>query len=238
MIQFFRKIRKSLLTQGKIGKYIPYALGEIFLVVVGILLALQINNWNEHKKQKSIAKELLKDIEISLANNYTQLNFVINYNQEGNTSAELIKHQIQNNLPYHDSLDLHFSKAIQYSTPVLKNPGYESLKVFGLNLVENDSLIKALGDFYNMGWIETLVFRQESYYYGTASPILVELFESVAMRNSMKPFNYNTLLTSNEYLSILNTMIAYRKDQNVWYFENLQQLDEIKNMISEELQKP
>ena len=238
MIKFFRNIRQRLLTENKFSKYLIYAIGEIILVVIGILIALEINNWNEHEKQKSIAKELLKDIEISLANNYTQLNFVINYNQEGNSSAELIKYQIQNNLPYHDSLDHHFSKAIQYSTPVLKNPGYESLKVFGLNLIENDSLLKVLGDFYNMGWIETLVFRQESYFYGTASPILAELFESVAMRTEMKPFNYNTLLTSNEYLSILNTMIAYRKDQNIWYFENLAQLDEIKNRISDELQKP
>ncbi len=47
MIKFFRNIRKTLLTEGKTSKYFKYAIGEIVLVVIGILIALQINNWNE-----------------------------------------------------------------------------------------------------------------------------------------------------------------------------------------------
>ena len=50
MIKFFRNIRKSLLNEGKTSKYLKYAIGEIVLVVIGILIALQINNWNEHRK--------------------------------------------------------------------------------------------------------------------------------------------------------------------------------------------
>ncbi|WP_204346703.1 DUF6090 family protein [Psychroserpens algicola] len=52
MIKFFRKIRQSLLSEGKTGKYFKYAIGEIILVVIGILIALQINNWNENRKNK------------------------------------------------------------------------------------------------------------------------------------------------------------------------------------------
>ena len=50
MIKFFRKIRQNLLMRNKSGKYLKYAIGEIVLVVVGILIALQINNWNENRK--------------------------------------------------------------------------------------------------------------------------------------------------------------------------------------------
>lgn len=53
MIKFFRKIRQTLLSEGKTGKYLKYAMGEIVLVVIGILIALSINNWNEEKKGKA-----------------------------------------------------------------------------------------------------------------------------------------------------------------------------------------
>ncbi|MGB5203859.1 MAG: DUF6090 family protein, partial [Eudoraea sp.] len=59
MIKFFRRIRQSLLTENKIGQYLKYAIGEILLVVIGILIALQINNWNEVKKTEVKIKNSL-----------------------------------------------------------------------------------------------------------------------------------------------------------------------------------
>jgi hypothetical protein len=59
MIKFFRKIRQNLLSQGKTGRYFKYAIGEIVLVVIGILIALQINNWNENRKQQIKEREIL-----------------------------------------------------------------------------------------------------------------------------------------------------------------------------------
>jgi len=55
MIKFFRKIRQNLLMENKTSKYFKYAIGEILLVVIGILIALQINNWNEKRlKQEQL----------------------------------------------------------------------------------------------------------------------------------------------------------------------------------------
>ena len=235
MIPFFRKIRKKMADDNKPLKYMRYAIGEIILVVIGILIALQINTWNENQRQKDFAKKLLFDIKISLVNNYVSLNFVIDYNEEGIASAKMLQNHLDSNLPYHDSLDIHFSKAIQYSTPILTNAGYESLKNYGLHFVQNDSLLKALDEVYNMGWIETLVFRQENYFFNTASPMLTELFETVAMRTSMKPFDYEALKNSRKYHSIISTMNEYRKDQNIWYSENLDRITEIEKMINDEL---
>ena len=59
MIKFFRNIRKSLLNEGKTGKYLKYAIGEIVLVVIGILIALQINNWNENRKLENSKEKLM-----------------------------------------------------------------------------------------------------------------------------------------------------------------------------------
>ncbi|KAA3641408.1 MAG: hypothetical protein DWP95_06895 [Proteobacteria bacterium] len=67
MINFFRKIRKNLLNEGKTGRYLKYAIGEILLVVIGILIALQINNWNQElnnrHKERVYLKRLVSDLE-------------------------------------------------------------------------------------------------------------------------------------------------------------------------------
>jgi len=63
MIKFFRHIRQNLLSEGKTGKYLKYAIGEIILVMIGILLALQINNTNELRKQREEEAIILSGIQ-------------------------------------------------------------------------------------------------------------------------------------------------------------------------------
>ncbi|SDR02246.1 DUF6090 family protein [Flagellimonas zhangzhouensis] len=80
MIKFFRKIRQNLLSEGKTGKYLKYAIGEIILVVIGILIALQINNWNENRKNNLLEQQLLKALLTEFETNLTNLDRVINFN--------------------------------------------------------------------------------------------------------------------------------------------------------------
>ena len=93
MIKFFRKIRYNLMEQNKTGKYLKYAIGEIILVVIGILIALSINNWNEDRKSENSKQKLMLNLKqefitnkktlenhlIGLHKNNSQLNKVINY---------------------------------------------------------------------------------------------------------------------------------------------------------------
>ena len=74
MIKFFRKIRQNLLIEDKTGKYFKYAIGEILLVVIGIFIALQINNWNELRKEKNEEAVILSDLKEDLT--ATRLNFL------------------------------------------------------------------------------------------------------------------------------------------------------------------
>ena len=73
MIKFFRKIRQNLLMENKTGKYFKYAIGEIVLVVIGILIALQINNWNEQRKENITEQAILKRLEKEFISNREQL---------------------------------------------------------------------------------------------------------------------------------------------------------------------
>lgn len=63
MIKFFRKIRQKALTDNRFGKYFTYAIGKIVLVVSGILIALQINNWKEEKRLEVSEKEFFDGYE-------------------------------------------------------------------------------------------------------------------------------------------------------------------------------
>lgn len=66
MFNFFRKIRRLLINEGNLKKYFVYALGEIFLVVIGILIALAINNWWQLRTQKAEEIKMLTEIKESL----------------------------------------------------------------------------------------------------------------------------------------------------------------------------
>jgi hypothetical protein len=68
MIKFFRQIRQNLIMENKTSKYFKYAIGEIFLVVIGILIALQINNWNEEQANKKIERNYMKNLLEDLQN--------------------------------------------------------------------------------------------------------------------------------------------------------------------------
>ena len=78
MIKFFRKIRYDLMEKNKTGKYFKYAIGEIVLVVVGILIALSINNWNEDRKSKKMATEVYTNLLTSLKQDSLEVERTIN----------------------------------------------------------------------------------------------------------------------------------------------------------------
>ena len=81
MIKFFRKIRQNLLMENKTGKYFTYAIGEIVLVVIGILIALQINNWNEKAKNKISTDVLLKEIHNDLQLDLLRMQDIIEWGE-------------------------------------------------------------------------------------------------------------------------------------------------------------
>ena len=94
MIRFFSKIRKSILDEGKAGKYLKYAIGEILLVVVGILIALQINNWNEDRKDRDLEQELLLQLKDEYQSNLKELDQKITVRNKTIASAgKLLEYQ-------------------------------------------------------------------------------------------------------------------------------------------------
>ena len=91
MIKFFRKIRQNLIMENKTGKYLKYAFGEIVLVIIGILIALSINNWNEHRKLKIEEQNSLIDLRSEVASNIEALTKTIASHQKSYDVAKKLK---------------------------------------------------------------------------------------------------------------------------------------------------
>lgn len=81
MLKFFRKIRQKLVAENRFSKYLIYAIGEIVLVVIGILIALQINNWNQTKKNRNKELEILRDLKVEFKMNKLDLEALISDHQ-------------------------------------------------------------------------------------------------------------------------------------------------------------
>jgi len=81
MIHYLRKIRRNLLGEGKFKKYLLYATGEVFLVVVGILIALQLNNWNQQRINRKLEVQYYQSMRDQLNEDKGELVSQIAYNQ-------------------------------------------------------------------------------------------------------------------------------------------------------------
>ena len=99
MIKFFRKIRQNLLMENKTSKYFKYAIGEIILVVIGILIALQINNWNENRKEKDSLNTIYNIVVSDLKSDIKTIPEVLKYN---NYKKPLLEHIIKGKLSKED----------------------------------------------------------------------------------------------------------------------------------------
>lgn len=90
MIKFFNKIRKQLLDQNKTGRYLKYAIGEIILVMFGILLALQVNTWNNNRELKKEELKVMKSLHKEFSQNLVRFDKAYNVHLERKKNIELI----------------------------------------------------------------------------------------------------------------------------------------------------
>ena len=152
MIKLFRHIRQNLIMENKTGKYLKYAIGEIVLVVIGILIALQINNWNEQKKQDRLEKEyycrLLEDTQQDLE----QVNQFIKASEDrlaaSNQAVRLLQQEMAKKVDVGNQLGLSILAIYSDFTP--NNSAFEDLKSgANLNIIKDKNIIKAINNYFN-----------------------------------------------------------------------------------------
>jgi hypothetical protein len=126
MIKFFRKIRQNLLSEGKTGKYLKYAIGEIVLVVIGILIALQINNWNQQRILEKQSQQVLLNLREEINENKTELA----------NATEFLKQRVDKRLEYLNSNDQDISDSEKIKK--INNMVFFYLESIELPIIENE----------------------------------------------------------------------------------------------------
>lgn len=150
MLKFFRHIRQNTIMENKTSKYIKYALGEIVLVVIGILIALSINNWNETRKTKKFEQEILSLIDQNLQRDSVLLSVEL---QKAAHAIELTDGLLQQlaRKNYDDSLNFWLGKIISFERFKSQSSAFEVLKAKGIETISQKELQLALISYYDVG---------------------------------------------------------------------------------------
>ena len=225
MIKFFRRIRQNLLSEGKTGKYLKYAIGEIILVVIGILIAVQINNWNENQRLKTQELKILLDFRESLDADAIYRSSSTKVYNKARKSMDFLIAYIESHLPYTDSLKYHFGNiAIDWGLSYDFST-YEALKSKDLNLISNAELRSDIISYYR--YAENLATNFTNRYSenldNASRTIFSKHFNQMWTsrienhQSEMIPNDYGQLEKDEAFMYFLKTL----KNQNYWFIENV-----------------
>lgn len=220
MIKVFRKVRFNLISTGETRRYFRYAIGEIVLVVIGILIALQINNWNSDRLSRKKEKQYLTNIVIDLKKDIESLNDLSEFRKRRLTGDSRIIGHI-NGDPVDNLDDFTFnvvnSMMERHFTP--NNPTYTELISSGnVNLISNDSIKLLLLELDQHYKTNVLTIEHETFDYreyiskSTVRNIDVErlfpvyLGSKTAQEQKISLEHFRTLMNSKEYKNALFIM--------------------------------
>lgn len=201
---------------GNLRKYIFYAVGEILLVMIGILLALQANNWNENRKERELELQLLHEMKLGLEKDVSDIEYNISAHKKILNSQNIIINWMDSDQSYVDSLGDHFSIS-NNSTVFVSNEGpYETLKQMGIRMIQNDTLRKKIQEVYDLdfdyykdhiGMYNDLVFN--AWKVVNAPYFEATKFKFSNPENIMPPLNPAELKQNNSYTYNLKTMTEF-----------------------------
>ena len=147
MLNFLRKLRRNNMS----SKYLKYAVGEIVLVVIGILIALSINNWNEKRKDQAIEDQIISEMLNSLKSDSTRFHFLLHRVHEKDSAIQVLNDLKESGTkPTSEQTERLFemgSRAIAFNYDV--GP-YQALVSLGINKMSNKDLLKDIIHYYNV----------------------------------------------------------------------------------------
>lgn len=206
MIKFFRNIRQNLLSEGKTGKYLKYAIGEIILVVIGILIALAINNWNTKKNNELKEKEALTEIYQGLKSDHQQL---IDVNHQENEVLRLIDsliNEFKNRGSFSkDSLQVYLGKALVGQRPTFVTTPYDVLISSGIGLIQDKDIRYDIAKYYGRSIpdLESDGYDLFQQWYDAILPIIQKEADQWVLGKILVPYSLDSVFENQDLFQLL-----------------------------------
>lgn len=235
MIKFFRKIRQGLLSENKFNRYILYAIGEIVLVVIGILIALQINNWNEKRQRKAYEIATLQDIKSDIDANITNIEIGNTFISDAIKKSNQVIIYYKNKVPV-EKVDMGvFDVFLTNWDPDFTYASFENLKREGINLISDKSLRKDIVRIFEVDmsildkseigrylslYNQLILPTQRKYFYREKSNVATYNdhdhpdFDYTQSVNNIRqlPSNYSRMIQDQEFFNVV-TETNYRQQR-------------------------
>ena len=217
MIKFFRKIRQKLLIKGRTKQYLKYAAGEIVLVVIGILIALQINSWNDYRKQRNNEQLILKNLKDNLESDKNLLTRFHDNAQLGVKAVDTMLLMVNGHIEF-DFLS--FSTSVE---KILTNNYFQTtsatfdqaMSTGKIDLIRDEKLLSSILNYYKL---TKLNFEDNRILETNQSHVFPKLFSQLAptktialaltgVETNLPELDINSLATNKDF----NTWVIFKK---------------------------
>jgi hypothetical protein len=222
--------------QNKTGKYLKYAIGEIVLVVIGILIALQLNNLNENKKNDVFEKEILSQIQENLKTDKLALKEIeLNFMKAISSSKKILN--TEESQKTEDSIKIWLGSIIQFDRFQPLTNAYEVLKSNGLDRISNKQLRFLLGKYYDDESLRMIKSTNdiEIAFNDHWIPILFEETVEFEFKKSVELKDYSVLLKSSKERNILKLSRDNYSSGINKIKSGISTIEKIQNLIGKEI---
>lgn len=237
MLRFFRQIRQRLLTDNKFSKYLLYAVGEILLVVIGILLALQIDNWNEDIKQDKRELILLSELRSNLKTNIKNLENDIRVQTNSVKSFEYVLKLPDNELPFNDSISRYLYDIDYCPDVLLITSAFQTMKSSGLEIIRSDSLRMAIVNLYEVDYprlMQETRRLEDQLWPAVVMPLFQKHFRMAD--GKYIPNDYDNWLKDKEFFNMVSIRFTLRNESTFRKGNAVQQTNSVIQLIDEEFE--
>lgn len=222
------------------GKYFKYAIGEIILVVIGILIALQVNNWNSARIEKKAETKTLIELKKGIVSDCELLQNNLKNVKSQLTKMKLLKELLKNKYySYNNDLDTLFGSVYGIQPVDLNKAFYEDLKASGLKLIKNDSIrLKIVNLFEDDYAFFENNFEVEMHINEVTRPYYLKNFNNLDFQKSATPNNFNKVWKDTYYENIVHYRIINLEGNHIdAYQKTIPKMKSLVKNIEEYLNK-